>query len=68
MRKLASAYLGAPLKSDLNRVRNKLAKHLHRGQMQTITDVANISAARRQLEQYLEDSGLRIQTMLRSIS
>ena len=66
--RLFSAYLGAPLRSDLTRVRNKLVKHLHHGQMRTITNVADITAARQHLEQYLTGSKLGIGSVLASVS
>ncbi len=68
LRKILIAYLGAPLKTDLTRVRNKLAKHLLRGQMQLIANVPDISAARKQLEAYLCASRLGIGTVLAAIS
>ena len=67
-RKILVGYFGAPLKTDLTRLRNKLVKHLIRGQMQMISDVPDISAARRHLEQYLCDSKLGIGAVLAAIS
>jgi Glycosyl transferase family 2 len=65
--KLFSAYLGRPLQTDLTRVRNKLVKHLHRGQMRTITDINDIAAARKYLEKHLDDANLGIGTVLDSV-
>lgn len=67
-RKLLFAYFGAPLNSDLIRVKNKFVKHLHPGQMRLISNISDIAAARRHLEQRLEASSLGITKVLRSIS
>jgi hypothetical protein len=63
-RKMVSAYLGAPLRSDLTRIGNKLGKHLHRGQMHMNRDVLNIGNARQYLEDYLKNTGLGICELL----
>ena len=67
-RKLVAAYLGAPLRTDLVRVRHKLVKHLRRGQMQTVANMSDISSARAHLAQHLEAAGLGIRKVLMAVT